>query len=370
MRPVSYGEVLGVLKRRLNSRLKKASLYPTLLPDCQPVAQEIRAVEELKRSSIDLVLLGEEEVESLSRRIHALEDRYIPIYRELLRLGFGGSFGSLGNDVFVLLTRCFGGFVAGHLGERKPIVPAGPDPMIINRDEAERIYNEIMKYCKRIGWIPPMAEAPAVNRNEFVLKTWKSSYPGYLEKVIDIDPFAEVYDALYAVVPAEEIEREKRELEERDKKRAEDIEKVLASGQLVFRRNEPFYGAYEVYEVSVSSLKGLSWLPVVDAISDVASRAVIVKNFDAFPRRSISISCPLSYLHASKVLEERNVSFSLVASSRLCPLPRPLGMLVEMFHIDREWYYLIIFPKPSSQLPSVEKAKVIRTKRRIVLVNP
>jgi hypothetical protein len=60
----------------------------------------------------------------------------------------------------------------------------------------------------------------------------------------------------------------------------------------------------------------------------------------------------------------------LVASSRLCPLPRPLGMLVEMFQINKEWYYLIIFPKPSNQLPPVEKAKVIRTKRRIVLVNP
>jgi hypothetical protein len=370
VRPVSYGEVLGALNGRLDNRLKKASLYPTLLPDCQPVAQEIRAVEELKRSSVDLVLLDEEEVASLSRRIHALEDRSIPIYRKLLRLGFGGSFGSLGNDVFVLLTRCFGGFVAGHLGERRPIVPAGPDPMVINRDEAERIYNEIMKYCKKIGRIPPMAEAPAVNRNEFVLKTWKSSYPGYLEKVIDIDPFAEVHDALCAVVPVEEIIREKREMEERDKKRAEDIEKVLASGRLIFRRNEPFYGAYEVYEVSVSSLKGLSWLPVVGAISDVAAQAVIVKGFDAFPRRSISISCPLSYIHASKVLEERNVSFSLVASSRLCPLPRPLGMLVEMFQVNKEWYYLIIFPKPSKKLPPVKAARVIRTKRRIVLVNP
>jgi hypothetical protein len=128
-------------------------------------------------------------------------------------------------------------------------------------------------------------------------------------------------------------------------------------------------GVYEVYEVSISSIKGLSWLPVVDAISDVAAQAVIVKGFDAFPRRSISISCPLSYLHASKVLEERNVSFGLVASSRLCPLPGPLGMLVEMFQINREWYYLIIFPKPSSQLPPVKTAKVIRTKRRIVLVN-
>jgi hypothetical protein len=179
-----------------------------------------------------------------------------------------------------------------------------------------------------------------------------------------------VHDALCAVVPAEEIERERREREERDKKRAEDIEKVLASGRLISRRNEPFFGVYEVYEVSVSSLKRLSWLPVVGAISDVAAQAVIVKGFDAFPRRSISISCPLSYLHASKVLEERNVSFSLVASSRLCPLPRPLGMLVEMFQVNKEWYYLIIFPKPSSQLPPVEKAKVIRTKRRIVLVNP
>jgi hypothetical protein len=242
MRPVSYSEVLGVLNRRLESRLKKASLYPDLLPYCQLVAQEIRAVEELKRWSVDLVLLDEEEVTSLRRRIHALEDRYIPFYRKLLRLGFGYNLRSLGNDLFVLLTRCFGGFVAGHLGERRPIIPAGPDPMVINRDEAERICHEIMKYCKKIGRIPPMAETPAFNRNEFVLKTWKSSYPGYLEKMIDIYPFAEVYEILCAVVPVEEIIREKREMEERDKKRAEDIEKVLASGRLIFRRNKPFFG--------------------------------------------------------------------------------------------------------------------------------
>jgi hypothetical protein len=370
MRPVSYSEVLGVLNRRFESRLKKASLYPNLLPYCQPVAQEIRAIEELKRWSVDLVLLDEEEVASLRRRIHALEDRCIPIYNRLSRLGFGYNLRSLGNDLFVLLTNCFGGVVAGHLGERRPIIPAGPDPMVINRDEVERIYHEIRKYCKKIGLEPPMAKTPAFNRNEFVLKSWNSSYPSYLEWVSNIEHFAEVHDALYAVVPAEEIERERREREERDKKRAEDIEKVLASGRLIFRRNEPFFGVYEVYEVSVSSLKGLSWLLIVNTISDVAAQAVIVKGFDAFPRRSISISCPLSYLHASKVLEERNVSFSLVASSRLCPLPRPLGMLVEMFQVNKEWYYLIIFPKPSSQLPPVKTAKVIRTKRRIVLVNP
>jgi hypothetical protein len=102
----------------------------------------------------------------------------------------------------------------------------------------------------------------------------------------------------------------------------------------------------------------------------VADQVVIVRGYDAFPRRSISISCPLSYLHASRVLEERGMRFRLVTSSKDCPLPRPLGILLEEVHTNKRWHYVIIFPKPSRELPPVKAARVIRTKRRIVLVNP
>jgi hypothetical protein len=139
------------------------------------------------------------------------------------------------------------------------------------------------------------------------------------------------------------------------------IEELVASaGRIVFEG-----GGEAVYEAETASLKRLDWLPV----SDVAARAVVVKGGYVFTC-GIGVSRPLSYLHALRVLEERGVSASLVASSKELPLPRPLGIRVESLHSDCRYYSVIIFPKPLRKLPPVRAAKIIRTRNRIILVNP
>jgi len=171
-------------------------------------------------------------------------------------------------------------------------------------------------------------------------------------RVLEIYPFAEAHDFILVAVPTEE--------EERERIRVAAIEELVASaGRVVFEG-----GGEAVYEVDAASLKRLGWLPV----SDVAARAVVVKGGYVFTC-GIGVSRPLSYLHALRVLEERGVSASLVASSKELPLPRPLGIRVESLHSDC-YYTVIIFPKPLRELPPVRAAKIIRTRNRIILVNP
>jgi len=52
--------------------------------------------------------------------------------------------------------------------------------------------------------------------------------------------------------------------------------------------------------------------------------------------------------------------------------PKPLGTAVEYIAppTSGKLYCLLIYPKPPSQLPRIKTAKVIMTKKRIVVINP
>ncbi|MDT7878121.1 MAG: hypothetical protein RQ798_00255 [Candidatus Caldarchaeales archaeon] len=364
MDSVPYSEVLGVLRRRLDGLLRKASLYPELLSACQPTARRMRVVEELRARRAQLVLMKPEDMKETSYRIHAIQDRYIPLYRLCRRLRL--DIRSINGEVYAFTGITYGGgVVAAYLGERRPIVPSSADHPPISRREFARIYEEIRAYCKRVGENPPtVLNEGAWRRDEFFLWNWDADYPKRegvrFVRVLEIYPFAEAHDFILVAVPTEEEERERAERRERERIRVAAIEELVASaGRVVFEG-----GGEAVYEVDAASLKRLDWLPV----SDVAARAVVVKGGYVFTC-GIGVSRPLSYLHALRVLEERGVSASLVASSKELPLPRPLGIRVESLHSDC-YYSVIIFPKPLRELPPVRAAKIIRTRNRIILVNP
>jgi hypothetical protein len=52
--------------------------------------------------------------------------------------------------------------------------------------------------------------------------------------------------------------------------------------------------------------------------------------------------------------------------------PKPLGISVHFIppHGGVNLYSLLIYPKPTNQLPRIRTAKVIKTRKRIVVVSP
>ena len=365
MDSVSYSEVLGVLRRRLDGLLRKARLYPELLSACQPTAHRLRIVEALRSGRAQLVLIRPSEMEKRSCRIHAIMERYIPLYRLCRRHSL--EVRSINGEVYASTgVRYGGGLVAAYLGERHPIISSSTDPLTISRQEFMRIYEEIRAYCRRLGESPPtILSDEAWRRDEFILTSLGADRPEAenvrLVRVLDVYYFAEVHDYAVAAVPAEE-EREETERRNREtERRAAAIEELASSaGRAVFEDARK-----AVYEVDAGSLGRLDWLPV----SDVAARAVIVKGSYISNTCGIGVSRPLSYLHALRVLQERGINARLVASSETLPLPKPLGILVETLY-KNGWYSVVIFPKPSRELPPVRAAKIIRTRNRIILVNP
>jgi hypothetical protein len=107
-----------------------------------------------------------------SYRIHAIRDRYIPLYRLCRRLRL--DIRSINGEVYAFTGITYGGgVVAAYLGERGPIVPSSADHLPISRREFTRIYGEIRAYCKRVGESPPtVLSEGAWRRDEFFLGNW------------------------------------------------------------------------------------------------------------------------------------------------------------------------------------------------------
>jgi len=58
MEEIRFGEIMPVLKKRLDERLNKARIYPELLHACLPAARRLKAFRTLERNKAMLYLLN------------------------------------------------------------------------------------------------------------------------------------------------------------------------------------------------------------------------------------------------------------------------------------------------------------------------
>jgi hypothetical protein len=359
---VSYREVLNVLEKRLEKRLKKASMYPELLNACLPTARDIRALNILRSKGAELRLIGP--INQLSRSIHAIERKYLPLYNVCRRLSLN-TYHLDGINYASTRILYKGSHVGVYLGERYPLIRFSTDPLILTRQEFLSIYNRIRRYCKAIGY--PLEDVKDVERyDEFIMRSYDASLPNIrLRTILDIEDFAEKYDVI-SVATSEEG------LTDDEVLWIQKLERLAEAGTKLHQSSPHGYGFRAVYKVDACSVERLTGLPV----ADIAESVWLIKStYNLFTRRSIGISTPIGYLHASRLLEERGVPTVLVELSWRMKLqgvrpPRPLGIQVYEIYADGLGYCIVIFPRRLKMLPPIRTAKVIRTPRKIMLVNP
>jgi hypothetical protein len=365
MEEVSWSEVLNVVQSRLNTQLKKASMYPELLGSCQRTARDLKTLKLLKKKGAELRLVGT----FSDFRIHAIGERFRQLYKVCSAIN-NMYIQRVGNEVIALTDVIYKRMrVAVYLGERHPLIRFSTDPVILTRQEFKTLYNEIVGYCQSIGHPPPEVSPDKVEPyDEFIIRTDETNPPRY-KTLMNIYAYAEKYDFVSVALTPEEVAREE-EMERQSRERFEAVSTIV--NELIQNGRELDEG--RVYEVDVSMLERLCGLPV----SDIAEKAVLVKvesHLSPFYITSTAlISMPTNCLHALRILKDRWLypSFARLRNKyrHEIRLPKTYGILVKKLYTPKWDYEILIFPKPTGKLPPIKTAKIIQSEDRIVLVNP
>ena len=366
---VSWNEVIKPVKIQLDAQLRKAAVYPQLIHSCQRLARNFQLLKTLRDRGAELILL--DPTVERSSAIHGIERKYWKLYKlcRSLRLDFW----NVNNNVIAVSNIYYRKKIVGvHLGERRPLLKFSTDPLRLTPQEFRKLLRKINGYCKEVGILTEPFRREWEGYDEFFAVTLGTGvgmpYRSYRD-IYYIRDFAEEYHWIIAPPPeGEREERNKNEEEERDY-----VEGVVSRMEKLIGMCNAFesLGNVMVYKVSIPLAEKTFNLQ----LADVADMALVVKS-DRYVMRAISLSArlPLNYLVANRILEERGVqpSFMMPDEDYKELFPKPLGISVHFVppHGDVNLYSLLIYPKPTNQLPRIRTAKVIRTKKRIVVVSP
>jgi hypothetical protein len=366
---VSWNEVIKPVKAQLDAQLRKVVVYPQLIHSCQRLARNFQLLKTLRDRGAEPILLDPAVERSSS--IHRIERKYWRLYKlcRSLRLNFW----NVNNNVIAVSDIRYRKKIVGlHLGERRPLLKFSTDPLRLTPQEFRKLLRKINSYCKEVGIPQQPFRREWEGYDEFFAVTLGTGvgmpYRSYRD-IYYIWDFAEKYHWIIAPPPEEERE-EQNENEEEERGCVENV--VSRMENLIGMCNAfESLGNVMVYKVSIPLAEKAFNLQ----LADVAGMALVVKS-DRRVMRTINLSAglPLNYLVANRILEERGVqpSFMMPDEDYKGLFPKPLGISVQYVYPRRgvNLYSLLIYPKPLSQLPRIQTAKVIMTKKRIVVINP
>jgi hypothetical protein len=371
---VSWNEVIKPVEAQLNNLLRKVKVYPTLLYSCENIAKKLRLLKTLKEKGAEPVLFDPACEKSYS--IHGIERRYWRLYK--LCDAYNFRFYNINNEIVAVSNISYRKMEIGvRLGERQPFLTFSTDPLILTPQEFRKLIRAINSYRKAIGYMLSKRYLVRDSKkwekyDEFYAVTLSTSVKGEfltLKTIYNIEPFAEKYDRIIAP-PTREEEEKRRRGNEAHMRRVEKIvskmEELIASAKTMTSSDN-----VKVYDIDIPSAEKIFKI----RLSDVAEKAVAVE-CDGYIMNNIGLSTrlPLNYLVAHRILEERGASPLFMTPDREYRkmFPKPLGTAVEYIAppTSGKLYCLLIYPKPPSQLPRIKTAKVIMTKKRIVVINP
>jgi hypothetical protein len=367
---VSWNEVIKPAEVQLNNLLRKAMVYPQLLYSCQSIAQKLRLLKTLKEKGAEPVLFDPACEKSYS--IHGIERRYWRLYK--LCDAYRFRFYNINNEIIAASKFSHRKMTVGvRLGERQPFLPFSTDPLKLTPQEFRKLLKEISDYCKEVGIRAEVLRGEWKCYDEFFAVTLRTGINMHVSSsyrnICYIHDFAEEYD--WIIAPSPEVEWEERNKNEEELR---DYYKGVVS------RMEKLIGMCNTFESLENVTVYKTSVPLVEKtfnlqLADVADMALVVKS-NRYVLDSISLSprLPLNYLVAKRILEERGVqpSFMMPDEDYKGLFPKPLGISVHFVppHVGVNLYSLLIYPKPANQLPRIRKAKVIKTRKRIVVVSP
>jgi hypothetical protein len=358
---VSWNEVIKPAEVQLNNLLRKAMVYPQLLYSCQNIAEKLRLLKTLKEKGAEPVLFDPACEKSYS--IHGIERRYWRLYK--LCDAYRFRFYNINNEIIAASNFSHKKMTIGlRLGERQPFLTFSTDPLKLTRQEFRKLLKEISDYCKEVGIRAEVLRGEWKCYDEFFAVTLRTGI-----NMCYINDFAEEYD--WIIAPSPEVE-----LEERNKNE----EELRDYYEGVVSRMEKLIGMCNTFESLGDVTVYKTSIPLAEKtfnlqLADVADMALVVKsNRHMLESVSLSSRLPLNYLVAKRILEERGVqpSFMMPDEDYRELFPKPLGISVHFVppHGGVNLYSLLIYPKPTNQLPRIRTAKVIKTKKRIVVVSP
>jgi hypothetical protein len=371
LEPVSWNEVIKPVKTQLDAQLRRVAVYPQLIHSCQRLARNFQLLRTLKDEGAEPVLLDPTVKRSSS--IHGIERKYRKLYRlcRSLRLDFW----NVNNNVIAVSGIRYRKKTIGvHLGERRPFLKFSTDPLRLTPQEFRKLLRKINGYCKEVGIPIEPFRREWEGYDEFFAVTLGTGvgmpYRSYRD-IYYIWDFAEEYH--WIIAPPPEGEREERNKNEEEEKGYVDyVEDVVSRMEKLIGMCNAFesLGNVMVYKVSIPLAEKAFNLQ----LADVADMAVVVKSGYVMTTISLSAGLPLNYLVANRILEERGVSpsFMMPDEGYRELFPKPLGISVRYVAPCRDvnLYSLLIYPKPLNQLPRIQTAKVIMTKKRIVVISP
>jgi len=257
--------------------------------------------------------------------------------------------------------------VAVHLGKWKPFIPFEGDPLEMDAVKFLNIYGDIQLYLIKLRRLGIDEEGPnlcidrvKVDKPVLLIGHKTASIDRDYWLIGYVNRYTEYFRA-YTKKDLEDIKREEEEWNERMRERVELQRKfeALMEGRAV---NIDDVSISEVSPEDVENAFGIK-------LGDVARKVFVVKSkFPNFERQGIHISMPKSYLHARRYLEIMGKNASIVKRSWFVGsiFGFEQGILVSDLYLDNN-YYLILLPKRN--LPPIKLARVVKSGKRITLVN-
>ena len=364
MEPVSFKEVLSTLEERLERGLRKARVFPELLQACQPAARRLNAFKALRKLGAELYLDGSEEPDGRVYWVHPIPRT--ELFAVCRRLGFVHHFAYDGQLYMDTHVKYAGKTVLVHLGEWRPFVEFSKDPLEMSSKEFLHVCEEIQSYCARMKGLVEGFNAHtdrfADGRPVFLTR---GRVPEGCRFVADVSRYTE-YSNAYVEQTEEDRVREKEriraEMAEREEE-ARRLEGLVARGVLV-RESE----YYKLYEVIPEDAENALRIPV----KSIAEKVFVAKmRFSVYDHADISISTPVNYLHALRLLREAGVEATLVRP-RWAGLGLRRAIQVYVFYdsfLHPDYYAVLVVPKRVSRLPPIKLAEIIRSRNRIIVVD-
>ena len=354
--PISYQELISSLEERLEIRLKRARVFPSLLQSCQPYARRIRFLKTIRNLGAELFLSDYVRYNSGEvRYAHPIPNDKIKLFnicRDQNLYHF-----ALNRELYVDTEIKHGGkAVLIHLGEWRAFVEFSGDPLEMSSKEFLEVCKKIKRYCEKVKSGFTVNEERLTNgRPVFLARDWEATKE--YRYVGQVSGFTEYIDA-YVKYTKEDWEREERAEAEKFHEELRMHEELMGRGRIIDAGDD-----YVISEISPEDVERTLNIPV----KEVAEKVLAIKSrYHLFDSVGISVLTPLKHLHALRYLMDAGVEAQLVRSEAL---KLRLGIQVYIRYVAHHYYSVIIIPKKLHQLPPIRLAKVIKSQKRIVVVD-
>jgi hypothetical protein len=370
--PISRREVIQEFRTRLETRMRKASIFPVLLDRCRTAFTTYRLLSRLASMGAEFYLLPS----SYEKGYHPLSPRFRKMFALVANNEHLNPYARLDNLVtheghLYLLTfsRMRGRELCVYVGEPKPLPPIENElglPKI-----SRKSLQPFVVYAKQMSEIVPffpVASEP-LPQALYLTNTF-NPIDGDFEETFHgrfVNMFLP-FDRTFRKLTPKEVEEEKRELEiaERVRRERGRLEKELISR---VKQSTPIFSNSdgEIYELDINAVSDIV-AKLFNVDLSAAERLFMVtkkwgwSRWSLYTPSSCSLSTPLRILKAVK-----KIGGTVFVRKTKTPTPKHLIKIGYICSRGDEYdYYLLLYPKDVD----VPTAKTIITARKIILVNP